>query len=134
MAPISSAWWLGSSCMVGLRQTGQTSDNLIRTRECVINLPSESLVTQVDQLALTTSKDPVPESKRHWGYRYEPDKFNMAGLSLVSSESVAPLRVLECPIQMEGIVRDLRAFGKNVNTNMFKVHLLKLYTSTKASL
>jgi flavin reductase (DIM6/NTAB) family NADH-FMN oxidoreductase RutF len=39
--------------MLGLGQMGQTSDNLIRTRECVINLPSEDLVTHVDRLALT---------------------------------------------------------------------------------
>ena len=44
LAPMSSAWWLGWSCMLGLGQMGQTSDNLIRTRECVINLPSEDLV------------------------------------------------------------------------------------------
>ena len=42
LAPMSSAWWFGWSCM-GLRQMGQTSDNLIRTRECVIDLPSEDL-------------------------------------------------------------------------------------------
>src|ERR1700691_6550674 len=63
LAPMSSSWWLGWSCMLGLGQMGQTSDNLIRTRECVINLPSESLVTQVDRLALTTGKDPVPPRK-----------------------------------------------------------------------
>ena len=44
LAPMSSAWWLGWSCMLGLGKMGQTSDNLIRTRECVINLPSEDLV------------------------------------------------------------------------------------------
>src|SRR5712691_9401231 len=79
-APMSSAWWLGWSCMLGLGQMGQTSDNLIRTRECVINLPSEDLVKRVDRLALTTGKNPVPERKRQWGYRYEPDKFGIAGL------------------------------------------------------
>ena len=58
LAPMSSAWWLGWSCMLGLGQMGQTSDNLIRTRECVINLPSEDLVSYVDRLALTTGKSP----------------------------------------------------------------------------
>jgi len=62
LAPMSSAWWLGWSCMLGLGQMGQTSDNLIRTRDCVINLPSEDLATHVDRLALTTGKNPVPES------------------------------------------------------------------------
>ena len=117
--------------MLGLGQMGQTSDNLIRTRECVINLPSEDLVTNVDQLALTTGKNPVPEKKRLWGYRYEPDKFGIAGFTAVESESVAPPRVRECPVQMEGIVHDFRPFGKNVSANMFEVHIVKLHVDEK---
>jgi flavin reductase (DIM6/NTAB) family NADH-FMN oxidoreductase RutF len=113
--------------MLGLGQMGQTSDNLIRTRECVINLPSEDLVTHVDRLALTTGKNPVPEKKRQWGYCYKPNKFDIAGLTPVESQSIAPPRVLECPIQMEGIVHDFRPFGKNVNANVFEVHIVKLH-------
>ena len=110
---------------------GQTSDNLIRTRECVINLPSEDLVSHVDRLALTTGKDPVPEKKRQWGYRYEPDKFEIAGFTPVKSESVSPPRVLECPVQMEGIVHDYKPFGKNVSANAFEVHITKLHVDEK---
>jgi flavin reductase (DIM6/NTAB) family NADH-FMN oxidoreductase RutF len=127
LAPMSSAWWLGWSCMLGLGQMGQTSDNLIRTRECVINLPSEDQVTHVDRLALTTGKDPVPERKRQWGYRHEPDKFGIAQFTAVQSETVAPPRVRECPVQMEGIVQDYRSFGKNVSANAFEVHIVKLH-------
>ncbi|HWY21770.1 MAG TPA: flavin reductase family protein [Candidatus Acidoferrum sp.] len=127
LAPMSSAWWLGWSCMLGLGQMGQTSDNLIRTRECVINLPSADMVSRVDRLALTTGKNPVPEKKYQWGYRYEPDKFGVAGFTAVESVCVAPPRVLECPIQMEGIVHDFRPFGKNVNANTFEVHIVKLH-------
>jgi flavin reductase (DIM6/NTAB) family NADH-FMN oxidoreductase RutF len=117
--------------MLGLGQMGQTSDNLIRTRECVINLPSEDLVAHVDLLALTTGKDPVPERKRQWGYRYEPDKFGIAGFTPVESESVAPPRVFECPVQMEGIVHDFHSFGKNVGANAFEVHIVKLHVDEK---
>jgi flavin reductase (DIM6/NTAB) family NADH-FMN oxidoreductase RutF len=127
LAPMSSAWWLGWTCILGLGQMGQTSDNLIRTRECVINLPSEDLVTHVDRLALTTAKNPVPGRKRDWGYRYEPAKFDIAGFTSVGSETVAPPRVHECPVQMEGIVHDFRAFGKNVSANVFEVHIVKLH-------
>lgn len=127
VAPMSSAWWLGWTCMLGLGQMGQTSDNLIRTRECVINLPSQDLVGHVDRLALTTGKDPVPEKKRDWGYRFEPDKFAVAGLTPTESESVTPPRVRECPVQMEGIVHQYGAFGKNVNANAFEVHIVKLH-------
>src|SRR5262249_17994487 len=93
----------------------------------VSNLPSEDLVSNVDRLALTTGKDPVPEKKRQWGYRHEPDKFGIAQLTPVESESVAPPRVLECAIQTEGIVRDFRSFGKNVDANAFEVHVSKLH-------
>jgi flavin reductase (DIM6/NTAB) family NADH-FMN oxidoreductase RutF len=127
LAPMSSAWWLGWSCMLGLGQKGQTSDNLIRTRECVINLPSQDLVTHVDRLAMTTGKDPVPEKKREWGYRYEPSKFEIAGLTQQKSQSVAPPCVLECPVQMEGVVHDFRPFGNNVSANAFEVHIVKLH-------
>lgn len=127
LAPMSSIWWLGWSCMLGLGQMGQTSDNLIRTRECVINLPSAEQVSLVDKLALTTGKNPVPETKREWGYRYEPDKFGVSGFSAVGSQAVAPPRVKECPVQMEGIVQDVRPFGKNVSANMFEVHIVKLH-------
>ena len=113
--------------MLGLGQMGQTSDNLIRTRECVINLPSEALVTHVDRLALTTGKDPVPEKKRQWGYQHEADKFGVAGLTPARSEAVAPPRVAECPVQMEGIVHEWRPFGKNVSANVFEVHIVKLH-------
>jgi flavin reductase (DIM6/NTAB) family NADH-FMN oxidoreductase RutF len=127
LAPMSSAWWLGWSCMLGLGAMGKTSENLIRTRECVINLPSQEQVTHVDRLALTTGKDPVPEKKLTWGYRYEPDKFGIAGFTEQPSITVSAPRVRECPVQMESIVHDVRPFGKNVNANCFEVHIVKLH-------
>jgi flavin reductase (DIM6/NTAB) family NADH-FMN oxidoreductase RutF len=127
LAPMSSVWWLGWSCMLGLGSMGQTSDNLIRARECVINLPSVDQVTHVDRLALTTGKNPVPEKKQGWGYRYEPDKFGTADFTPMPSVAVGPPRVAECPVQMEGIVHDVRPFGKNVSANAFEVHIVKLH-------
>lgn len=129
LAPMSSVWWLGWSCMLGLGQMGQTSENLIRERECVINLPSADMVTHVDRLAMTTGRDPVPERKRAWGYRHERDKFGVAGLTPVASQVVAPPGVLECPVRMEGVVHDVRPFGKNVSANAFEVHITKLHVA-----
>jgi hypothetical protein len=77
--------WLG--CPVGQRsaeclpQSGSPSN----WREFAIDLPSEELVAHVDRLALSTGKDPVPERKREWGYRWEPGKFGMSGLTPVGS-------------------------------------------------
>jgi flavin reductase (DIM6/NTAB) family NADH-FMN oxidoreductase RutF len=129
IAPMSSAWWLGWSCMLGLGSMGKTSDNLIRTRECVINLPSQDQVSHVDRLALTTGKNPVPEKKRGWGYRYEPEKFEVSGMTPTPSLDVSPPRITECPVQMEGIVHDVRPFGKNVNANCFEVHIVRLHVA-----
>lgn len=127
LAPMSSVWWLGWSCALGLGKMGQTSENLIRTRECTINLPSGDMVSHVDRLALTTGRDPVPDTKASWGYRHEPDKFGVAGLTPTPSLEVTPPRVRECPVQMEGIVHDVRPFGKNVSANLFEVHIVKLH-------
>jgi flavin reductase (DIM6/NTAB) family NADH-FMN oxidoreductase RutF len=127
IAPMSSVWWLGWSCMLGLGSMGKTSQNLIRTRECVINLPAQTQVAQVDRLAMTTGRNPVPDKKREWGYRFEPDKFGVAALTPQASTTVAPPRIVECPVQMEGIVHDVRPFGKKVSANAFEVHIVKLH-------
>jgi flavin reductase (DIM6/NTAB) family NADH-FMN oxidoreductase RutF len=82
-------------------------------------------------LPSTTGKDPVPEKKLEWGYRHEKDKFGLAGFTPMKSESVSPPRALECPVQMEGIVHDCRAFGKNVNANAFEVHIVKLHVDER---
>jgi flavin reductase (DIM6/NTAB) family NADH-FMN oxidoreductase RutF len=131
IAPMSSAWWLGWTCMLGLGQMGQTSENLIRTRECVINLPSADMVGHVDRLAMTTGRTPVPDRKREWGYRHEPDKFGVSGLSPMESLVVAAPRIRECPVQMEGRVHDYRSFGKNVSANVFEIHIEKLHVDER---
>ena len=127
IAPMSSAWWLGWTCMLGLGTMGQTSENLIRTRECVINLPSEDQVSHVDRLAMTTGRNPVPEKKQGWGYRHEPDKFGCSGLTPMPSMEVSAPRIRECPVQMEGVVHQVHAFGKNVSANAFEIHIVKLH-------
>jgi flavin reductase (DIM6/NTAB) family NADH-FMN oxidoreductase RutF len=127
LAPMSSAWWLGWSCMLGLGTMGQTSENLIRTRERVINLPNQDQVSQVDRLALTTGRNPVSAQKVSWGYRYEGDKFGTAAFTPAPSLAVSPPRVAECRVQMEGVVHDWRPFGKNVSANCFEVHIVRLH-------
>jgi flavin reductase (DIM6/NTAB) family NADH-FMN oxidoreductase RutF len=101
IAPMSSAWWLGQSCMLGLGRSGQTTANLQRERECVLNLASSSMVDAVDRLALTTGRNPVPESKARQGYQYRPDKFAVAQLTEQAADLVQAPRIAECPIQLE---------------------------------
>ena len=82
---------------------------------------------RLDRLALTTGRNPVPEKKAGWGYRHEPDKFGTAELTPQPSLVVAPPRIAECPVQMEGVVHDVRPFGKNVSASAFEVHIVKLH-------
>ena len=104
LAPMSSAFWLGWRCILGLSAKSKTTQNMIRTGECVLNLPSVEEVAAVNRLAGTTGSNPVPESKMLKGYRYESDKFGIAGLSPMASETVAAPRVKECPVQLEAVV------------------------------
>jgi flavin reductase (DIM6/NTAB) family NADH-FMN oxidoreductase RutF len=106
LAPMSSAWWLGWRCMLGFGARSATPQNILRTGECVLNLPSAAMAPIVDRLALTTASDPVPEFKQKRGYRHEAQKFERADLTPVPSEVVAPPRALECPIQLEARLTD----------------------------
>jgi flavin reductase (DIM6/NTAB) family NADH-FMN oxidoreductase RutF len=107
LAPMSSAFWLGWRAMLGLGARSRTVQNMFRTGQCVLNLPSDSLAPAVDRLALTTGADPVPPRKAERGYRFVADKFGRAGLTQVASETVAPPRVAECPVAMEAVVEGM---------------------------
>jgi flavin reductase (DIM6/NTAB) family NADH-FMN oxidoreductase RutF len=101
LSPISSAWALGDRLVLGMAQASQGCDNLVRSREAVINFPGPAQCAAVEALAPTTGRHPVPEHKRAMGYRHEPDKFALAGLTTMASQFVAPPRIAECPLQME---------------------------------
>ena len=104
LAPMSSAWWLGRSCMLGFGASSHTPANILRTGECVLNLPSVEQVAEVNRLARTTGSHPIPSRKVAMGYRHERDKFEVAGLTPVGSTIVAPPRVDECPVQLEAVL------------------------------
>src|ERR1700738_2877385 len=69
LAPMSSAWWVGWLCMLGLARNSKTTENMIRTGECVLNLPSADLVDAVNSLARTTGSDPLPRGRIKRGER-----------------------------------------------------------------
>ena len=104
LAPMSSAWWVGWRCMLGLARDSKTTENMIRTGECVLNLPSAGLVGAVDRLARTTGSNPAPAGKVMRGYRHEKNKFDISGLTAIPGGTVAAPRALECPVQMEAKV------------------------------
>ncbi|KNG87419.1 hypothetical protein ANOM_004039 [Aspergillus nomiae NRRL 13137] len=110
IAPMSSAWWLGNRCMLGLGAISQTTINLIRTKQCVLNLASDNMAGAVNALARTTGSKEVMTAaegtgylyfKRMNGYKYVSDKFGHSGLTPAASDLVRPPRIAECPAQME---------------------------------
>ncbi|MGI5284561.1 flavin reductase family protein [Nonomuraea polychroma] len=127
LAPMSSAFWLGWRGMLGLGSRAKTAQNLVRTRECVLNLPSDGLAAAVDRLALTTGSDPVPDRKWERGYRYVPDKFQRAGLTPTPSETVAPPRVAECPVSMEAVVEAVHPVGDDGGVLAFEVRVQRVW-------
>lgn len=100
-APISSVFWLGWRCVIGISAFSKTTENILRSGECVLNLPSQDQVNLVNKLALTTGSNPVPPGKKSKGYRHEARKFELAGLTAIESTLVSPPRIQECPVQME---------------------------------
>jgi flavin reductase (DIM6/NTAB) family NADH-FMN oxidoreductase RutF len=104
LAPMSSAWWVGWRCMLGLASNSKTTENMLRTGECVLNLPSANLVDAVDRLARTTGSNPLPAGKIKRGYRHERNKFEISGLTPLPGETVAAPRAAECPVQIEAKV------------------------------
>lgn len=125
LAPMSSAWALGNTVVLGLGSSGQTAANLRRLGECTLNLPDAALWPAVERLAPLTGRDPVPEAKAGL-FRFERDKFGAAGLTAQPSETVAPPRVRECPLQLEGTViamSQLRSgSAQNVEVAVTRVH------------
>ena len=58
-------------------------------------------MTQVNALAKTSGRQDLSPFKKAAGYEYVKDKFGRAKLTPMGSEMVTPLRVQECPVQME---------------------------------
>lgn len=103
LAPMSSAWALGRTVVLGMGEGSRTAHNLADRPDLVVNLPSPDLWEAVERLAPLTGADPVPPAKRAV-YRYEPDKFAAAGLTPQASVRVRPPRVAQCPLQLEARV------------------------------
>ena len=114
LAPMSSFWALGWTLVLGLLDETKTAENLERHPECVVNLPSPEMWREVEKLAPLTGKDPVPEIKAKQ-FRFEPHKFEAAGLTAMASEVVKPMRARECPVHLEARVTKMhRLEGKRL--------------------
>ncbi len=124
LAPISSIFWLGWRAVIGISAYSQSTINLLREGECTLNLPSVREVGAVNRLAQTTGADPVPEAKRLRGYRFEPRKFEIAGLTPSAGEVVGAPLVRECPVSMEAKLMIADSLAKE--NSMMRGRILKI--------
>jgi flavin reductase (DIM6/NTAB) family NADH-FMN oxidoreductase RutF len=126
LAPMSSAWALGRTAVLGLGLQGQTFQNLSARPDCVLNYASASQWQAVERLAPLTGASPVPATKADQ-FRTERDKFGAARLTPLPGELVAADRVAECPIQVEARVLNARPLttgdGGVVEVEVRRVHV-----------
>ena len=132
LAPMSSAFWLGWRCILGLDASSKNTENLLRTGELVLNLPSPAQVDAVDRIARYTGSDPVPAAKQMRNYAHEKHKWERSGLTPVPSETVKPPRALECPIQMEAVLAQTNGFMADdpawkVGIKVFEVRITRVH-------
>ena len=136
LAPISSAFWLGYRCMIGIAANSKTTENILRTRECVLNLPSDDMAASVDRLALTTGSNPVPDSKIRKGYRYEPGKFELSGLTPIPADLVNAPRVAECPVQLEAAFANIHPLAmetgiQNIRSITLELKIVRVHMDSR---
>lgn len=127
LAPMSSAWWLNQSCMLGMSSRSQTVQNILREKECVLNLPSVDLVPAIERLTLLTGRNPVPETKAAQGYQYEGHKFGIAELTQLTSLLVRAPRVKECPVHLEAKLVKVHSVEEPSTLVAMEVHIEKVH-------
>ena len=120
VGPMSSAWALGYTVVMGWEHTAHTLANLEREGECVINLPGPALVEQVEALAPLTGRNP-PAPHKADRFRFEPHKFEAVGLTPTASETVAAPRILECPLQLEAKVTAIHKPATRPDGEYFRI-------------
>jgi flavin reductase (DIM6/NTAB) family NADH-FMN oxidoreductase RutF len=77
-----------------------TASNLMRTGECVINLPSAETIATIERLAQT-----VTSINKTFDFSFSRavvrGTLTPAHMTLAPSEAISALRALECPMQLE---------------------------------
>lgn len=111
LGPMSSAWWLHRSAMLGMTIGSQTVQNLMERPECILNLVEPAMVAALDRIALLTGSREMSDAKRARGYRFEPDKFAAAGLTRSPGSLVDVDAIEESPINLEGRIEAIHQIG-----------------------
>lgn len=127
ITPMSSSWALGDRIVLGLSVDGKAIENLKRHPECVVNVPNPSLWKNVEALAPYTGRFPVPDNKKELGFQFLKDKFAVAGLTGIPSKTVLPVRIDECPLQIEAKVKHIRIPEEELSFAVVEVQAIHVH-------
>lgn len=95
-----------------------TYNNLIDTKECVVQAVTYSMV---EQISLASSE-----------YPSDVDEFIKSGLTQIKSDLVKPFRVKESPFQMECKLIEMKSYGeKGGSPNLAICEVIKLHIEEK---
>ena len=92
--------------------TKHTLDNILKVRECVINIVNYDMV---QQMSLSSTE-----------YSKGTNEFEKAGFTMQDSELVRPPRVKEAPVQMECLVTQVISLGEEAGAGNLIVAEVKL--------
>ncbi|MTE15820.1 flavin reductase family protein [Nocardia sp. CT2-14] len=106
IGPMSSAWALGRTIVLGWEATSQTLANLARDGQCVINYPHADQWAKVEAIATLTGRNP-PAAHKADRFTYTNDKWTPGGFTPLPSAGVRPPRIAECAIHCEAEVRGI---------------------------
>ncbi len=84
---------------ISVRPQRYSHDCIQRTKEFVVNIPSQEMVRKVDACGVVSGR--------------EKDKFALIGFKAIPSEKVKPPLIDECPVQMECEVKQIIPLGSH---------------------
>ncbi len=98
--------------------TKDTLDNVLSTKEVVINIVSYEIV---EQMSLSSSE-----------YPSSINEFEKAGFTMLESDLIKPFRVKESPVQFECIVQDVVSLGEKGGAgNLVICEIVKIHINKK---
>ena len=102
-ADIVTLAWVGVACSdppilgMGIRPSRHSYSLILRTKEFVVNIPTEDILKETDFCGMVSGKN--------------VDKFSETGLTPEPAEKVKPPLIRECPVNIECIVKQKMPLG-----------------------
>lgn len=107
VTPLSSSWTLSDTIVIGIGRNNKGFQNLAEGADATFSVPDAGLYEKVKRIEKMTGAEEVTEIKKDLGYTYAADKFAVAGFTKLLGETVATVRIAECPIHIESVVETI---------------------------